>query len=666
VRLALLLVVVSSLPLGGGCFDGSLADGALVLCTADADCLAPATCNLSTHLCSDDVTPPQLVALSLVDAPIDLTYADAAGFNDVVVSFTASEPVATASLALANLDAPCSPSSETVACTLTIPVDSTLPSGAHDVVVTVSDGAGNATTGALSIVVDTQAPAIVADSVELAIETGGIATAAATTSSVVTVSFLSDEDLGAAPLAFLDVDGVDIALDVVEVAGRRASFRYDDARVITPGAYALRAELVDRFGHAAHIALVDVTFVEQGELCPRPAGVTCVDFDGDGAFAASSCGAGSDLHDRDATSYPAAFELPGDGRDNDGIAGDGAIDELAGMFFDCDNGDDATADGSRAAPWRTLQAASDALEGFVPIVFLAACSDAYVAANTNQDFSGVVGGLDPTTWQPTGERSIVRGRFNAFGFADSIESDDPFLVFGGIAVRSSLSELQMSNGGRVVSSSVGTAQVLGPAVMVDTTIATLLCSAPLVLHRVHVLEGTTLSGEASIASTSSVLQSASGPAMQVNGALSIDLFHTTLLSLDPSQVAALSAQATGEIRIVASSIVNASSFYALDTERDVLTLVDSNVFSPGPALRVGIDVVDINTCGGDGCVRAERNTALDPQSGVDFRLPSTSPLRSPGVLAIAEGAPTTVVSDFDGDCRFADGSADVGADEVTP
>src|SRR5262249_46336515 len=148
-----------------------------------------------------------------------------------------------------------------------------------------------------------------------------------------------------------------IPFGLVSRSGRVYTYRYDGNAIVPLGTRSILARLTDRYGHtASDVILADVEVTDEGDLCPRPAGITCVDFDGDGHFAASSCAGGDDFDDRDPSSAPGFFDRLGDGVDNDNFGGDERIDEDHGVFVDCTGGDDAN-EGTRAAPLKTLFAA---------------------------------------------------------------------------------------------------------------------------------------------------------------------------------------------------------------------------------------------------------------------------------------------------------------------
>ena len=148
----------------------------------------------------------------------------------------------------------------------------------------------------------------------------------------------------------------------------------------------------------------------------------------------------------------------------------------------------------------------------------------------------------------------------------------------------------------------------------------------------------------------------------------IDIYHSTILAIDPSGAPAIDGGSVRRIRVVASSFVGVTDapFVSLDAVQ--ATFIDDNWFQPGGAGPVDIagsllDIDALDACAFTGCTGSARNTSDDPLSGLDATLPLASPLVAAGVDAIAAGAPTSVVLDLLGDCRFLDGSADIGASE---
>ena len=75
-------------------------------------------------------------------------------------------------------------------------------------------------------------------------------------------------------------------------------------------------------------------------------------------------------------------------------------------------------------------------------------------------------------------------------------------------------------------------------------------------------------------------------------------------------------------------------------------------------------LADVNACGWENCLRSSGNIENAQLSNPDPHLDIGSPLIDVGVLALDEGAPSAVATDMDGDCRYTDGSADIGADEA--
>lgn len=612
-----------------------------------------------------DRTPPVLRNAALIDPPPGAVYADVPPVDTIVAGAIPSEPVVAASLRVGGLASGVEDCTldGLVRCSLALP-GGALTDGFITVELRAMDDAGNEGTASLEARVDTAPPTVVEDSVTVEIETVGRPTPVARSGSVVVIRLVTDEALGADPVLSFDVDGGLVPFALLERVGRRATFIYDGNApgqpVLLPGTYGLRISLVDVFGHAVDAAplrppapYADGIPFEAGEVCPTPPGISCPDLDGDG-FAASSCG-GPDENDIDSTSFPGMIEIPGDGVDNDLVGGDAPLDERSGVFVDSEGGDDANA-GTRASPLRTLDAA-------VPLaqtIFLAERATPYELGIAVQD-ADLIGGLDPLTWTPTGDRSRVDSVTHA-RLVVALEVT-ALIASDTIVVRSAVAGLFAPESVRIIDSAVNTVttDANGRIIATGSRLQTIDqpsgtgASITLRQSRAGFINVKRLSR---IVAVNSVI----GGGFCNEGCLQLSLFHSlstgrltfplrdvakvelvgAVLVSPTAPVAAFTTNATTSIR------VQASNLYA-DATGPLITIDE-----------VGKNLEEINACAFAGCLDAGGNLSeAVPADGV---VPASSPLRDVSV-PLPPFAPAAVVRDIDGDCRYADGASDIGADE---
>jgi hypothetical protein len=637
-----------------------------------------------------DHTPPQVLSLTLVDPPIGNTYTDAAPFNEVNGLIVVSEPLAVdgASFNFGSIASTCSEDTALrFRCGAQIPIG-VFNDGPIDVTTTVRDAAGNTGSASIPIIIDAAPPTVVIDSVEVAITNGGTPALAVLPVSIVTVAFVASEDLGTAPTLLLDVLGSSIDFSLVEQVGRRVVFRRVGGFPSISGAFAVHATLTDRFGHVN----VDVPVplpppFETGlplsvgaPSCPSPSANACVDADGDGFAATLSCVAGSDDDDSDPTVGPGFIEVPGDGRDNNQIAGDLLIDETSGVFVDSELGNDATGDGSRAAPFRHLDVAEDAAGTLgLNMLYLAERTTSYTAASGQTFGTSVVGGLDPASWTRTGGRSTIGISFCAEeGFIDSVVSDRDFgdcgngaTFYGGTIYRSALAVLRTAFGTKVVFSHIGAMESGGPSDIIDSQIDDLFAietttrAVRLRATNVELFYGSGLL-------INSVIAPNVGPAVDCFFCTSLQIIHSTLVG-NASASPVFGVLPADHIFVVGNSLIAPGGNPIIDAEANTAIVVGNNFSGSGPVFQAfnlgrvyAADVSELNACNWPECLGAFGNTAFDIAANADPHLADDSLLRDIGVDALAEGAPPAVVTDVDGNCRYADGAADAGADEAPP
>lgn len=629
-----------------------------------------------------DRTAPVLRNARVTNAPADGVFADVAGRDAVEVRFVPSEPLRAdgAALVAGTTSSACVPADGgELACTAALTA-ATVADGDNSLVVVATDTAGNeATVDIGSIPVDLLAPGVVVDSTALSIRTGGVTSVAATATSVIELSFIVTEDLGDVPEVVLDVLGQPFPFSLHAQVGRRYTLRLGGGG-IPPGEYPLTASLVDRFGHSGTIAVAlpppfdaGVPFAAGAPLsCPLPPGLACADLDGDGRFALSAtCPDGDDFADDDFSSGPGATDWPGDGVDNNGAGGDAPIDESTGIFVDAEAGADANP-GSRASPVRTLDAAlTRAFTRRVPWLFLAERLTPYAAPSSGSG-AGFLGGLDPLTWERTGGKSIITGTISGDGNTiDSIETDASIDLGGtssvvrtfagrvfatqGVSLTMAHSEVELllltgTPSAAVSDSSLGQIQVGG---------------ARLTLGRSRVRRGISGSNTTIVASNSVVEGPNVVPVACTN--CTLVLAHVTIRGTGTQALTVPGAALT----LINSLIVAEAGGGNLIEGVHALTGIASDLFHPsGPLLRLSSndtkDLAALQSCAFTECLVTVGLVSVDPGFATAFHLQAESAVAGLGVVdAIAEhGAPGSVAADIDRDCRYDDGTADMGADEL--
>lgn len=308
-----------------------------------------------------DRTPPVLVRASASGTGAGGLVADVAGFDGVAVSVEVDEPLRSLSArfqALLDAPTPCEPAPDVAlgfSCQLT--ATSALPDGDNDVVVEALDLAGNASSVAVGLRVDTAAPrALPGTARALLLDSRGDLSAALLPGGRLEVELDVDEELAALPVVAL-VTGLGPTASstplAVVVAGRHVRAVLASAQPTSAGSGRVDVTLTDLVGHVqtAPLALaapldVGIPVVTQvPSSCANPLPQGCPDADGDGALGLDAdcvvpAGAELDCDDEDATVFPGGLELPGDGKDNDCFGdGDSPIDEAGWVFVRCDSHD---------------------------------------------------------------------------------------------------------------------------------------------------------------------------------------------------------------------------------------------------------------------------------------------------------------------------------------
>lgn len=630
-----------------------------------------------------DRTPPVLRNVRVTNAPADGVFADVAGRDTVEVRVLPSEPLRDdgATLLAGTTASACAPADGGELVCAAALTAATVADGDNSLVVVATDTAGNeATVDVGSIQVDLAAPRVVVDSAALSIRTGGVTSAAATATSVIDLSFVVTEDLGDEPHVVLDVLGQPFPFTLHAQVGRRYSLRLGGGG-IPPGEYPVTASLVDRFGHSATVALMlpapfdaGVPFSAGAPLsCPLPPGLACADLDGDGRFALSAtCPDGDDFADDDFLCGPGATDWPGDGVDNNGAGGDAPIDESTGIFVDAEAGADANP-GSRVSPVRTLDAALTlAAVRRVPWVYLADRATPYAAPSSGSG-AGFLGGLDPLTWERTGGRSIVTGTIGGDGNTiDSIETDASIDLGGTSSVVRTFARRVFATHGVSLTMAHSEIELLllsgtPSAVVSDSSLGQIQVGsgARLSLGRSRVRRGVSGSNTTIVAANSVFEGPDVVPIACTN--CTLVLAHVTARGTGTTAVSVNGATLT----LINSLIVAEAGGGDLIAGVRTFTGVASDLFHPsGPLLRlhsnVAIDLAALQACAFPDCLAAESMVSVDPGFATAFHLDAGSAVADLGVVdAIAEhGAPGSVASDFDRDCRYDDGTADIGADEL--
>lgn len=625
-----------------------------------------------------DRTPPVIRNARVTNTPEPGTFADVAPLDVIEARFLPSEPIASAALTVGGSRSEDCASDEGGAGEVTCRLGGAgrVADGRHLATIEVSDEAGNQTTAELApVLFDAAPPEVVADSAVVSIIDAGRSATVASPSSDLRLDLLVSEDLGTEPSVAFDVDGVRVPLDLVDRSGRRCTFRLAPGSAIPIGTWKLVATLVDRFAHAADVVVElaapyadGVPFTTAGGLCAPPPGTSCVDFDGDGRSSVFSCADGDDPRDDDASVFPGAPELPGDGLDNNGIAGDLAIDESSGIFVDSTAGDDGNA-GTRTSPVRTLGAAK-ALLGSGGFLFLAASATPYSFAVAN-DARGtsILGGLDPSSWTRSEARSVLLGDVQSASLLDSVETEGTFVGNGPLlfVIRTHAGRLnvfdtsntdQVHPSAFVIDSAFGSIDThSGRVDLIDVTTNVISIANDLFGQRV-VVNGPVSTIDSSVTLINSVVTGG-----VVTNRTVFNAIHSTLLGTEGP--AFYGADTAGTL--AGSAFVRTGATVAVDGNNLGLSLFGSNFTNDGGSLiRVRFDNVTdidaINACAFTGCNIASGNISVPPGFTSAFHIGEASAMKDAAVVAGFQ-MPPSAASDIDRDCRYADGTPDVGADE---
>jgi hypothetical protein len=344
-------------------------------------------------------------------------------------------------------------------------------------------------------------------------------------------------------------------------------------------------------------------------------------------------------------------EVPGDGVDNDDVAGEVAIDESVGLFFDSEAGDDANP-GTRAQPLRSFTAVP---AGYLDHAFLAARPTPYGGNQILHPLQGYVGGLDPVTWQRIpNSRSTVLVPVTAF-LVDSVETNEVTyargVVSSRLAVFAPLTETTSTlYDSTIVSLEIpyGTARCMHS----DVDRVSIATNGGATLVGVRVLQDTTMRDSATVQAVNTIFV---GPIRTNSTATSIDLFHCDVLAGIVNQ---------GNVHAVATRFAGtAAAITRSDPGLDSYELYGNHFeHTPGGVLVTGrgvnvLSVAELDTtpCFWAGVCQSAGNSdsvGLNDASVMDLNIDAT-----------AQFAPPSVAADINGNCRYADGAADTGAVE---
>lgn len=650
-----------------------------------------------------DRTPPVIVRASASGAGAGGLVADLAGYSDVRVAVEVDEPLSSLTAhfqALLDPPAACVADPEVAlgfSCALT--ATAALPNGDNDVVLEAVDLAGNASTSAASLRVDTAAPAVLPGSARaLLFDARGDLREVLVPGGRLEIELDVDEDVAAPPVVSLVVGlgpaAVTTPLAVI-VVGRHVSAVLASAQPVSADSGRVDVTLADVVGHVATAPLalaapldVGIPIVTQvPSSCQHPWPQGCPDVDGDGALGIDAdCvvppGAELDCDDEDATTFPGGLEIPGDGLDNDCLGdGDSPIDEVGWVFARCDShenqgcvdGIDEGHAGTRADPHLDLLVAlADAAEsgkGVIadgPFSFVAGVDLVVaevplvggVSADLGWQRVPVVDGV-PLTYVT---ELISVDLLSSAGMADiSMGDANVALAPRSHGVRiAGAAWVTLASGGRLVDGrmeyivwvATGASDVFiigGTATGIELS---QLASATVVGTR---------STEAFVAGTGAwlTLVGTDGPVRLAGGR--IDGFFVRASTDAGNRALAIFG---GELHLV-DSVVRASSGrvlfqlcnscglesrWSLDHVRVELASDARAVvrYPEGDTVASGAEVV---TCAAMGCIGVEAAELVEP--------PATGTLV--GADAFARGAPASAVADVDGACRPAvDGSWPIG------
>ncbi len=616
-----------------------------------------------------DRTAPLLYNPRIAPPPSGDRYADLAPFDAIEARFLANEPIAEASLLLGGEAAPCTAVAALAEHICLLIVHPEMTGGELTPRLVAQDIVGNQVTVVLPpLIVDVAPPAISPGSVTVAISASGMPVPRAAPGTVVEIALGVDEVLATPPELWMLTTEGQVPLAMTAQVELRYSFRAP-GDLAPVGTWLVQARLTDVFAHHAVVEVplpapfaagIPVAATGVAPVCPLgPHPGSCVDVDMDGHPAQGSCLEGDDLDDFNPLVYPAAQDIPGDGLDNDGEGGDLPIDERVGVFVDSEAGDDANP-GTRAAPVRGLDAAEvlrDALGH--KYFFLAARGTPYTYADPAEVLRrSVVGGLDPDAWTRTGARSVITHKVAMLGggtlVTDSVVIES--YSAGGTLVRSSSPSIDSN--GRVVDCDGMNAGVSG-ALVFASRIQRLTAHGTNRLNRVQV------SGAVSTNGRLIAVNCYLGQLVIATGSATAEIYHSTVRSTGVAVSRLIGAES---VKLVGCLLESSTIGPVLDMPAGSLTLIDSHLHNAGGPLArvdgVDMDLPELNACVPPACVASSGNSAGDPGFATLYHLGSNSMARDRDVDVFAHGAPDAALVDIDGECRFTDGSADVGADEA--
>lgn len=336
-----------------------------------------------------DRTAPTV--LNLRAAPVGALAADIAGLDGVVVSFTASEPLARAEAQFADrlpgfVDCTAIAGSA-LGFTCALQVTAAVGDGAANIVVVGEDLAGNVGEPTVTVLnVDTRPPGVLPGSARaLLFDNDRDLVGFLVPGGSVQVSFNIDEEPVAEFVRLHLPGGAVVDLDVtVNATADPGVFQVDattsSIALTNSGLASVQVQLADDLGHTTDVELAFNAPLAAGipvvavvpSSCANPAPGRCPDVDGDGAVGIDDdcilqSDERADCDDADRTSFRGGLEVPDDGRDNDCLNGEVILDQSAArtnaVFVECPRDDDdcvdgvGGGDGTAASPYRKLRQA---------------------------------------------------------------------------------------------------------------------------------------------------------------------------------------------------------------------------------------------------------------------------------------------------------------------
>jgi hypothetical protein len=201
-------------------------------------------------------------------------------------------------------------------------------------------------------------------------------------------------------------------------------------------------------------------------------------------------------------------------------------------------------------------------------------------------------------------------------------------------------------------------------------------ASDVVVNRVRVLDGVSIEAGGSLALTNSFVQAESLAVITCSSCVALTIAHSHLRN--GAQDGTFVGASTSMLLTVVGSVLTQptpvnTQLFELEAGSNVVAMNNVMPVSPPIAFSDNTSVPDVdalNACAFSGCVAAGGNTegALALVGG-GLELPlgaGASVAQDQSVDAAAQGAPTSVAVDAQGDCRYQDGSADIGPDEITP